>query len=299
MPLGTRVGGPQRITWAPSLVRPQMFERATREWAMSPSRPTVRPSIRPLARRIVIRSSRPWVGCSWAPSPALMIEHLTCCASRWGVPGVGWRTTMTSAPIASMFLAVSMNDSPLERLEPLGGEVLRVGREPLGRQAEAGPRAGRVLEEQVEDDPALQARAPSCGCASRSRRTTRPCRGSPRSPRATGPPARAGACGSSGAAASRLVGQTARLVTARPPLGWWMARAHAGARSRRPRRPDRRAEPGPARDRRGRSSTLRARRHRAGSGARDGRGRPGPPAGRTPAGPGRRWRSGPRGRSGR
>ena len=87
---------------------------------MSPSSPTVRPSIRPLARRIVIRSKSPWVGCSWAPSPALMIEHLTCCASRCGVPGVGWRITRTSAPIASMFLAVSMNDSPFERLEPLG-----------------------------------------------------------------------------------------------------------------------------------------------------------------------------------
>ncbi len=36
------------------------------------------------------------------------------------MPGVGWRITMTSAPIASMFLAVSMNDSPFERLEPLG-----------------------------------------------------------------------------------------------------------------------------------------------------------------------------------
>ena len=36
-----------------------------------------------------------------------------------GAPGVGWRTTMTSAPIASMFLAVSMNVSPLERLETL------------------------------------------------------------------------------------------------------------------------------------------------------------------------------------
>ena len=133
-----------------------MLERATREWAISPSRPTVRPSIRPLARRIVIRSSRPWVGCSWAPSPALMIEQFRCCASKCGVPGVGCRTTTTSAPIASMFLAVSMNDSPLDRLEPLGGEVLGVGREPLGRQAEAGPGAGRVLEEQVEDDPALE-----------------------------------------------------------------------------------------------------------------------------------------------
>ena len=36
------------------------------------------------------------------------------------------------------------------------GEVLGVGREPLGGQAEAGAGAGRVLEEEVEDDPPLE-----------------------------------------------------------------------------------------------------------------------------------------------
>ena len=117
---GTRVGGPQRITLAPSLVRPQMFERATREWLMSPTRPTVRPSIRPLARRMVNRSSRPWVGCSCAPSPALMIDALDVLRQQvQGRRASEWRTTMTSAPIASMFLAVSMKVSPLERLETL------------------------------------------------------------------------------------------------------------------------------------------------------------------------------------
>ena len=48
-----------------------MLLRATRLWAMSPTRPTVSPSTRPLTRRMVKMSSRPWVGCSWAPSPAL------------------------------------------------------------------------------------------------------------------------------------------------------------------------------------------------------------------------------------
>ena len=86
---------------------------------MSPSSPTVKPSMRPLALRMVMRSSSPWVGCSCAPSPALMIEAFTCWASRCGAPGVGWRTTITSAPMASMFLAVSMKVSPLERLEAL------------------------------------------------------------------------------------------------------------------------------------------------------------------------------------
>src|SRR5208283_2312230 len=36
-----------------------------------------------------------------------MIDAFTCWASKCGAPGVGWRTTITSAPIASMFLAVS------------------------------------------------------------------------------------------------------------------------------------------------------------------------------------------------
>ncbi len=40
---GTSVGGPQTMTLAPSLVRPWMLLRATRLWAMSPTRPTVRP----------------------------------------------------------------------------------------------------------------------------------------------------------------------------------------------------------------------------------------------------------------
>src|SRR5271157_5122563 len=48
-----------------------------------------------------------------------MTDAFTCWASRCGAPGVGCRTTITSAPIASMFLAVSMNVSPLERLEAL------------------------------------------------------------------------------------------------------------------------------------------------------------------------------------
>src|SRR5208337_4495259 len=37
-----------------------------------------------------------------------------------------------------------------------GGEVLGVGGKPLGGQAEAGARAGRVLEEEVEDNASLE-----------------------------------------------------------------------------------------------------------------------------------------------
>ena len=292
MPLGTRVGGPQRITLAPSLVRPQMLERATREWAMSPSRPTVRPSIRPLARRIVIRSSSPWVGCSWAPSPALMIEHLTCWASRWGVPGVGWRTTRMSAPIASMFLAVSMNDSPLERLEPLGGEVLGVGREPLGRQAEAGPRAGRVLEEQVEDDPALE-RGHLLAAA---RRDLGERLGGVEDRHdllgATGPPGPSRCLRLQAAAPGPSWGDATRRSRRGPPVGGGGC-APADRGSTAIATTSSTGSTGRSRTRTWSSrSVVDCEAHDVGldRAARDGPGRPAPPGGRTPAGPGRRWR---------
>ncbi len=40
------------------------------------------------------------------------------CQKVWG-PGVAWRTTTASTPMASIVLAVSINVSPLETLEPL------------------------------------------------------------------------------------------------------------------------------------------------------------------------------------
>ena len=166
------------------------------EWPMSPTRPTVSPSIRPLARRIVRMSSRPCVGCSCAPSPALMIEALEVLRQQVRGAGRGVADDHDVDPHRLDVLGRVDERLALGQARDAGGEVQRVGREPLGRQAEAGPRPGRVLEEQVEDDPARAARGPSCGSGSRPRRTTRPCRGCRRSPRATGPPARAGACGS-------------------------------------------------------------------------------------------------------
>ena len=50
-----------------------MFERATRECAMSPTITTSSPSLFPLWRRIVAASSSACVGCSCWPSPALII----------------------------------------------------------------------------------------------------------------------------------------------------------------------------------------------------------------------------------
>ena len=112
----TSVGGPQRMTFAPSLTSPQRFDRAVRLWAMSPTRPTVTPFRSPSRSRIEKMSSSPWVGCSCGPSPALITPTSRCWASRWGVPGVLCRTTTASIPMASRFRAVSMNDSPFDRL---------------------------------------------------------------------------------------------------------------------------------------------------------------------------------------
>ena len=55
-----------------------------------------------------------------------------------------------------MFLAVSMNDSPLLSDDADGDEVGRVGPEPLGGEAEAGAGPRGRLEEQVDDHLALE-----------------------------------------------------------------------------------------------------------------------------------------------
>ena len=75
-----------------------------------------------------------------------------------GVPGVGWRTTTTSAPMASMFLAVSMNDSPFDRLDPLGEKSCVSAESRLAARLKLVRVLRRILEEQVEYDPALQGR---------------------------------------------------------------------------------------------------------------------------------------------
>ena len=69
---GTRVDGPTRVTAAPIFVRAWIFERATRLKRMSPRIATFRPRSEPRCSFIVKVSSSPWVGCSCAPSPALM-----------------------------------------------------------------------------------------------------------------------------------------------------------------------------------------------------------------------------------
>ena len=86
MPGGSRVEGATSRTRAPKVASSSMLERATRECRMSPQIATVRPSIPPLLRRMVSASRSAWVGCSWAPSPALTTEQSTFCASRCTAP---------------------------------------------------------------------------------------------------------------------------------------------------------------------------------------------------------------------
>src|SRR5919197_1304902 len=63
---------------------------------------------------MVKRSSSPWVGCAWRPSPALITCScaLTLRAMRKGAPAELCRTTKMSACIAERFATVSSSDSP-------------------------------------------------------------------------------------------------------------------------------------------------------------------------------------------
>ncbi len=99
-------------TLAPSVFSTLMLERATRECRISPQMATTRPAIRPLARRIVRASSRAWVGCWWAPSPALITEQSTFWESSSTAPAAWWRTTMMSGRMALSVIAVSISVSP-------------------------------------------------------------------------------------------------------------------------------------------------------------------------------------------
>ena len=53
IPRGISVGGPASVTFAPIRWKAMMFERATREWATSPTIQIDAPSIPPRRRRSV------------------------------------------------------------------------------------------------------------------------------------------------------------------------------------------------------------------------------------------------------
>src|SRR5437868_14480054 len=96
-----------------------MFDRTTREWAMSPMIETFTPASLPRRSRIVNASRRAWVGCSCDPSPALMIDTFgNRSASIFGAPGCLARMTIMSGCMATRFSAVSMSVSPFSTLDP-------------------------------------------------------------------------------------------------------------------------------------------------------------------------------------
>src|SRR5438445_6191324 len=68
--------------------------------------------MRPLRSRMVKMSSSAWVGCSWAPSPALITLALSTRAKKCGAPEALCRITMKSAFNASRLRAVSLSVSP-------------------------------------------------------------------------------------------------------------------------------------------------------------------------------------------
>ena len=90
---------------------------------MSPQIATLRPSSRPRRWRIVRASSRAWVGCSCAPSPALTTPAFRWRARKCGTPGEPWRMTIRSGDMAWRFLAVSSSDSPFSTELPLAEKL--------------------------------------------------------------------------------------------------------------------------------------------------------------------------------
>src|SRR3989339_57146 len=127
---GMSVSGPQTQRSAPMVARPHMLERATRECRISPTMATLRPLSAPQRSRMVSMSSRACVGCSFEPSPALMMTALVHSVRYFGTPADWCRTTTMSIFIASMFLMVSLSVSPFLTLDP-AEEKLTVSPESL------------------------------------------------------------------------------------------------------------------------------------------------------------------------
>ena len=122
MSRGMSVGGPTSVTCAPMLRKARMFERATRECAMSPTIQIERPSMPPSFERSVCTSSSACVGCSCLPSPALTTAALVQPATSAAAPACGLRMTIASGECAPSVRTVSFSDSPFSTLEPLAAK---------------------------------------------------------------------------------------------------------------------------------------------------------------------------------
>ena len=103
-------------------------------------------------------SRSPCVGCSWAPSPALITLEGMRDARKCAAPADQWRITTMSIRIASRFRAVSTSVSPLETDEPTA-PMFTVSAASLfsaNSKEMRGARGG--LEEEVDDRLAPQNR---------------------------------------------------------------------------------------------------------------------------------------------
>ena len=150
-PGASSVRGATMRTRAPILVKAQMFERATRLWRMSPQMTMSSPSSVPLVladgRAVEQRLRRVLVGAVAGVDHAgaqARGEHLG--GARLGVAHdhhVGRHGVEVPRGVEQRL--------PLHRRGGRARDVDRVGRQPLGGDLERGPRAGRRLEEQVDD----------------------------------------------------------------------------------------------------------------------------------------------------
>ncbi len=134
---------------------------------MSPTIVTVSPSKRPFSCLTVKQSSSAWVGCSWAPSPALMTGAASASAMRFGTPDTLWRTITASGSIASSVIAVSRMLSALVRLDDDG--------EKLTTSAESRlPAISKLVRVRVDDSKnrLISVRPRSVGTFLTSRRPT-------------------------------------------------------------------------------------------------------------------------------
>ncbi len=110
--LETNVAGPQTITWAPSFLRPQMFDRALCASGQYPPPRHGQPGQR--AAFLAYREDIQQTLRGMLVRTIARVEHATVLmpSQQSGVPGALCRTTTASTPIASIVLAVSIKFSP-------------------------------------------------------------------------------------------------------------------------------------------------------------------------------------------
>ncbi len=155
---GSSVGGPQTRTCIPIFCMAKMFERATRLCRMSPTMATLSPSRFGRRSRIVNRSSRACVGCSCAPSPALMMDALSQPRQEVRRPGHRVPDHHHVRVHGLQGEAGVLQALPFHHAARRGRDVDDVGAQPLARDLERGPRPRAGLVEQVDDRLAAQRR---------------------------------------------------------------------------------------------------------------------------------------------